>query len=317
MRFLPSTPGRTAAEVLLTVAILAFVVYDLGGQSSAKPEASNVVLSFEGKRPSALPAAEVAAPSSRFLKPLPTAVSGASVDMGLACGFAVLGASGITNVGATTVIGDIGSFPTGTETGFGTLTLTGENHGADGYSHAAHTDLEAAYTDAQGRAVTGTLPPNLGGKTVLPGVYVTAPGTLAITGVLTLDGVGNSDAVFIFKAASTLITATSSQVVLINGARAKNVFWVVGSSATLGTHSQFTGTIMAYASITLKTGAVVTEGRLLARTGAITLGTNSVTGSPCNAATAPTPTVMPCTLSNCNGMRDKCAGGSSSHHCTG
>jgi hypothetical protein len=141
---------------------------------------------------------------------------------------------------------------------------------------AAQNDLTTAYVDAAGRAANATVAGDIGGQTFLPGVYKSTS-TLGITGTVTLNGNGNSSAVFIFQIASTLTTAAGNSIVnLIGGAQASNVFWQVGSSATLGTNTVFNGTILAQASITLTTGAVL-NGRALARTGAVTLDTNAVT----------------------------------------
>ena len=118
----------------------------------------------------------------------------------------------------------------------------------------------AAYNDADAQPATATIPTELGGTTVTPGVYNSAAGTFGITGTVTLNAQGDPAAVFIFQAASTLITASASNVILVNGATAANVFWVVGSSATLGTYSTFTGNIMALASITVTTGVSI-QGR--------------------------------------------------------
>ena len=133
-------------------------------------------------------------------------------------------------------------------------------HTADSVALRAQTDLTAAYNDAAGRPATATIPVELGGTTRATGVYVSPAGTFGITGTLILDAQGNPDTVFIFKAASTLITASASTVKLVNGARPGNVFWLVGSSATLGTFSTFRGDIMALASITVTTGVTI-DGR--------------------------------------------------------
>jgi hypothetical protein len=117
----------------------------------------------------------------------------------------------------------------------------------------------------------------LGGTTETPGVYNSPAGTFGITGTLTLDAQGDPNAVFIFQAASTLITASASSVSLINGAQASNVYWVVGSSATLGTYSAIQGNIMAMASITVTTGSPWPAGRALARTAAVTLDSDTIT----------------------------------------
>ncbi len=133
-----------------------------------------------------------------------------------------------------------------------------------------------AYDDAVGRATTATIPVELGGTTQTPGVYDSAAGTFEITGTVTLDAKGDPNAVFIFKAASTLVTASASRVNLVNGARAANVFWQVGSSATLGTNSILRGNVLALTSITVTTGVTV-DGRMLARNGAVTLDSDMIT----------------------------------------
>jgi hypothetical protein len=139
----------------------------------------------------------------------------------------------------------------------------------------AKNDLTTAYNDAAARPSTATVPVELGGTTKRPGVYQSPAGTFGITGTLTLDARGNPDAVFIFQAASTLITASASSVNLVNGAQASNVFWKVGSSATLGTYSILRGNVLALASITVTTGVTV-DGRALARNAAVTLDTNTI-----------------------------------------
>ena len=145
----------------------------------------------------------------------------------------------------------------------------------------AKSDLVAAYDEAAGQTpATPVAASTLGGLTLTPGVY--SGGALDLTGTLTLDAQGDSGAVFVFQAASTLITASASRVELVNGASPCNVFWKVGSSATLGTTTSFKGTILALASITANTGATV-EGRLLARTAAVTLDSNAITKPACSS----------------------------------
>jgi hypothetical protein len=208
------------------------------------------------------------------------------VLLGTASTFAVLAGSGITTAGAvnsTKITGDIGTFPTLTETGMGNVVLSGINHVGDALTQQAKNDLVGAYNAVAGQVVTQTVATELGSTTLGPGVYNSAAGTFTITGTLTLDGQGNPNAVFIFQAGSTLITAAGSNVVLINGAQACNVFWQIGSSATLGTTSNLLGTVLALTFITATTGATV-SGRLLARNGAVTMDTNtlavcSLTGS--------------------------------------
>ena len=187
-----------------------------------------------------------------------------SVPLGTAANFAVLAASTITNTGATAINGDLGLSPGTSVTGFPPGTVNGTEHIADAAALQAQNDLTTAYNNAAAQPVTATIPTELGGTTVTPGVYNSAAGTFGITGTLTLDAQGNPNAVFIFKAASTLITASASNVVLINGAQASNVFWVVGSSATLGTNSTLQGSILALTSITVTTGTTI-EGRALGR----------------------------------------------------
>jgi HD-GYP domain-containing protein (c-di-GMP phosphodiesterase class II) len=201
------------------------------------------------------------------------------VPLGRAANFAVLAGSTITNTGPTSITGNVGLSPGTAVTGFlgGLLDVT--VHADNGVAAEAKTDLVAAYDDAAGRPTTNTIPVELGGTTQTPGVYESPAGTFGITGTVTLDAKGDPNAVFIFKAASTLITASGSHVKLVNGAQAANVFWQVGSSATLGTYSVLRGNVMALASITVTTGATV-DGRMLARTGAVTLDSDAITRTP-------------------------------------
>lgn len=199
-----------------------------------------------------------------------------AVTLGTAANFAVLAGSTITNTGPTTITGDLGLSPGTSVTGFPPGQVNGTVHTADGVALQAKNDLAAAYDDAAGRPTTATIPVELGGTTRTAGVYDSPAGTFGITGTLTLDAQGDPDAVFIFKAASTLITASASSVNLVNGAQAANVFWKVGSSATLGTYSILRGNILALASITVTTGVIV-DGRTLARTAAVTLDSDTIT----------------------------------------
>lgn len=202
------------------------------------------------------------------------------IVLGQAADFAVLAGAGITNTGPTTIIGDVGSLPTATMTGFGSVTLTGVNHGGDAITLSGKSDLLTAFNDAAARLPTIIYAPiaDLGGLTLAPGVHTDAS-SFGITGILTLDAMGNPNAVWVFQAGSTLTTAVGSSINLINGAQAGNVFWQVGSSATLGVNSAFIGTIMANTDITLNTGATL-DGRALALNGAVTLDNNSIFMTP-------------------------------------
>jgi Ice-binding-like/Bacterial Ig-like domain len=207
------------------------------------------------------------------------ACQASTVPLGTACGFGILAGSTVTNTGPSNVTGDVGVWPGTAITGFGGAgngTLTGMLHPGDGTAKQAQSDLTTAYNYAAAAAGGAALRPDIGGETLAPGVYTTAS-SLGITGNLMLSGSG----VYIFQIGSTLTTAAgNSQIILSGGATAQDVFWQVGSSATLGTNTIFEGTIMAQASITLTTGATL-NGRALARTGAVTMQDNQVNLPPC------------------------------------
>lgn len=209
-----------------------------------------------------------------------------TVDLGSTASFAVLAGETITNTGPTTISGDVGLFPGTAFTGQASATVNGAVHINDAVAGVAKNDLVTAYNDAAGRTPVTIIPTELGGTTLNPGVYASESGTFQITGTLTLDAQGDPDGVFIFKTDSTLVTASASNVNLINGARFCRVFWKVGSSATLGTDSHFAGHIFALTSIAAQTGATV-QGQLLARNGEVTLDSNTITNGLCNAATVP------------------------------
>ena len=212
-----------------------------------------------------------------------------TVGLGTASSFAALAGSTITNTGSSVIAGDIGLSPgtavTGFPPGVQSSGVTDVNNAA---AAGAQTDLTTAYNDAASRTPFTTVTADLGGTTLVPGVYQSSS-SLSLTGSVTLNGGGNTNAVFVFQAGSTLTSASGSTVVLENGAQACNVFWQVGSSATLGTTSNFAGTIMALTSITLDTGATL-SGRALARNGAVTLDDNSITVPSCSVATTTTST---------------------------
>jgi hypothetical protein len=212
-----------------------------------------------------------------FAGPKANALGPPTVLLRRAAPFAVLAGTAITNTGNSAITGDIGAPAV---TGITPGMITGTDHGNDQTTIDARTDLDTAYADAAGRTPTLLTGPELGGTTVPPGVYNTAAGTMAITGNVVLDGQNDPSAVFIFQMLTTLTTAADSSVTLINSAQACNVFWQVGSSATLGTNSVFKGNIMALTSISITTG-VNLEGRALARNGAVTLDTDVITGCTC------------------------------------
>ena len=199
----------------------------------------------------------------------------ATVGLGAASSFGVLAGAGITITGPTTITGDMGTFPTPAITGLENLTLNGVNHAGDAVTQNAKNDLITAYTAAATRALDVLYGPifDLGGLRLVSGVY-SGSTSFGITGTLTLDAQGNPDAVWIFQAGSTLITAPGSTVALTGGAQACNVFWQVGTSATLGTSADFVGNILALDSITLNTGASV-AGRVFARNGSVTMNNNN------------------------------------------
>ena len=213
--------------------------------------------------------------------------SGPPVLFGRADPFAVLAATTVTNAGATVITGDLGISPgtacTGLPTpctGNGPGTVNGSIHSADGTALGAQVDYAAAYNDAGGRTVTGTLlNPGLGGTTRFPGVYDSATGVFTIGSTLTLDGNGDPQSVFIFKTATMMNMVAGGNVVLINGAQSCNVFWRVGTSSALAANTVLRGNLLAL-TITVAAGAVV-DGRLLARDAAVTLSTNIVTRPTC------------------------------------
>jgi len=193
--------------------------------------------------------------------------------------FAVLAGSAVTNTGSTTVSGDVGISPGTSVTGFPPGVASGKIHIADSAAASAQTALTAGYLDAAGRTGATSVSGDIVGKTFTTGVY-NSSSSLALSGDVTLDAKGDPSAVFIFQIGSTLTTGSSSHVILANGANACNVFWQVGSSATLGTNSVFKGQILALTSITITTG-VNLEGRALARNGAVTLDSDVITGCTC------------------------------------
>jgi hypothetical protein len=217
------------------------------------------------------------------------------INMGDAHSFAVLAGAGVTNTDTSTVTGDIGSYPTATFVGLAKITEVGWFHGGDSKTRLAKTDMLSAYNAAAADPSTKTISTDLGGTTLAAGTYKSAS-SLGLNGTLTLDGRGSGYSVFIFQAGSTLSTAAASHIVLINGAQACNIFWQVGSSATLGANSTFSGTVLAKQDVTLATGVTV-DGRVQTSAGAISLTRDTITKPNCDPATwpviTPTPTPTP------------------------
>jgi len=207
------------------------------------------------------------------------------IDLGTATSFGVLAASAITNTGPTTITGDLGISPGTAVTG--APLVGGTRHETDAVAIQAQSDLTTAYNAAAGLTPTTSGVGELSGLSLTPGVY--SGDALSLTGTLTLAG--TADAIWVFQAASTLTTASASQIIITGGATSCNVFWKVSTSATLGTSSNFVGTIMAAQSITATTSATI-QGRLLASVGAVTLDSNVIT-QPTGCAPGTTPTTSP------------------------
>jgi hypothetical protein len=200
--------------------------------------------------------------------------------LGTAANFGVLAGSAVTNTGSSVVTGSVGVYPGSSITGFPPGTATGTFHSADTVADQAQTDVTTAYNALAAEPCTANLTgQDLGGMALVPGVYC-FDSSAGLTGTLTLNAQGNPNAVFIFKTGSTLTTASGSSVVVANSGNSCNIWWQVGSSATLGTGSSFQGNILALTSITLTTGANL-YGRALARNGAVTLDTNNVDPANC------------------------------------
>ena len=198
------------------------------------------------------------------------------VDLRSAAPFAILAGSTVTNTGPTKVVGNVGLSPGSAITGFPPGVIDGRLYIADPIARQAKLDLTTAYNDAMGRTLNPIkVAGNIGGQTLYPGLYKSTSSLSISSGDLTLDARGHSDAVWVFQIASKFTMTTGRSVILTKGARARNVFWAVGSSATFGTGCSFYGNILAHQSISMATGTVMT-GRALARVGAVTMQRNTI-----------------------------------------
>jgi hypothetical protein len=202
----------------------------------------------------------------------------ASVGLATAAPFSVLAGSTVTNTGPTTMFGDLGLAPGSSVTG--EPHVLGQTHIDDAVATEAKSSLTTAYNEAASRPTNGSAGTQLAGQEFSPGVYTASSSLLLSSGSVTLNAEGNPNAVFVFQIPTTLITGSNTTVSLVGGAQACNVFWQVGSSATLGSGTHFVGTIMAAESITANTAATI-HGRLLAQTAAVTLEDNTITTSNC------------------------------------
>ncbi len=263
----------SAFQALCPTCVVAGEYLRIGGTSMAAPVVAGAAALLIQARPDLNPDQVKGLLTGR------TNVARTGLGLGTAESFAVLAGSAVTNTGPSRITGNLGLSPGTAVTGLGPGEVDGGTYAGDAIALQAQSDLAVAYDDAAGRAPAVAAPAELGGRRLTPGVYTNAS-SLGLTGTLTLDAQGDPDAVFVLRAGSTLTTASGSRVALANGAQACNVFWKVGSSATLGAGSVLAGTVLALTSITLNDG-VTLQGRALARNGAVTLINDSITVAHC------------------------------------
>ena len=279
----PSTINTTTFTLAGASAVTGAVTYDAASHAATFTPSSNLALSTLYTATITTGAQDLFGNplANNFVWSFTTAAvscQASPVPLGSAANFKILAGSTVTNTGLTTITGgDLGLSPGSAVTGFppGLMIAPAVMHITDPIAAQAQLDLTTAYNYTAGLPGGAVLPGDMSGLTFTPGLYKTSSTVMLSAGNVTLDAQGDANAVFIFQIGSTLTTLGATQVVLAGGAQAQNIFWQVGSSATLGTTSIFYGTIMALQAITLDTGATL-HGHALARNAAVTLDTNIV-----------------------------------------
>ena len=233
-----------------------------------------------------------------------------TISLGSATSFGILSGAGTTNSGNSVLLGDLGNYPTGSYTNSGSLNLTGTNHFADSVTQSAQADLQVALSNVNSQTPTGTIPLELGGQTLTAGVYRASniEPYYTMNGVLTLDGGGNPNAIFVIKGTRLSTTHDIANVKLINGAQSCNVYWSFVTAATeasvnLGSGTNFTGSILIDRNITVSPDVVV-KGRLLSTSGTISTSFDYIYVPTCSS---PTPTPTPSQTATSCGVSGPCS----------